>query len=185
MVRESQKTASSLVLESSLQTFFFDELLKVNQKFQAPLPNETIFYSSLVMDRFGMSHEYFETVDGKVREKTLGLKLLESSHLSRRDQQRELKDIGDTALFLCGYFSESVNEKILDIKYYRDVGQMAYRRLDGFVPAFYDIQDFYKQLSDQFDTLTELMNIVQKETLGSEPQDSVLLFLNDSSLKVS
>jgi hypothetical protein len=155
---------SGLILESSLQTFFFDHLLEVNNKSIEPLPKETIYYSSLVMDRFGLSQEYFEEVDGKIRDKVLGLKLLQSGHFQGKKQQRELKDIGDTALFLCGFFSESVNPKILDLKYYREVGQIAYSRLDAHIPSFYDVQSFYRKLSHQFETLTTLMKIVQQNT---------------------
>jgi len=176
---------NSLILEASLQTFFFDQLQSVNQKSQIQLPNETIYYSSLVMDKFGHSHEYFEIVDGKVREKVLGMKLLESSHLSRREQQRELKDIGDTALVLCGFFSDSINErKLLDIKYYRDIGQAAYRRLNGIVPSFYDVDSFYDGLSRQFDILTNLMQIVQKTHLKKDDESGVHLILSQN-LKVS
>lgn len=172
---------NSLILEASLQAFFFEQLASANDKSQLKLPKETIYYSSLVMDRFGHSHEYFEMVDGRVREKVLGMKLLESGHLSRREQERSLKDIGDTALFLCGFFSDSINErKLLDIKYYRDVGQMAYQRLDSFAPSFCDVNSFYKKLSGQFDILTNLMQIVQQTHLSGESSDDVFLILGKS-----
>jgi len=178
-------SSSSLILNASLQTFFFDQLQSANKKSQVQLPNETIYYSSLVMDKFGHSHEYFETVDGRVREKVLGIKLLESTHLSRKEQQRELKDIGDTALILCGFFSDSINEKkLLDFKYYRDIGQTAYNRLDGFIPSFYDVDSFYSSLSRQFDLLTNLMQIVQQDHLRGDEQDSVHLIIN-KNLKAS
>ena len=179
MVRDN-----SLILDASLQTFFFDQLQSVNQKSQIQLPNEVIYYSSLVMDKFGHSHEYFEVVDGRVREKVLGMKLLESSHLSAREQQRQLKDVGDTALILCGFFSDSINErKLLDIKYYREIGQAAYLRLNSFVPSFYDVDSFYKGLSGQFDILTRLMQVVQRTHLKADESD-VHLIIN-KNLKVS
>lgn len=186
MVKHTSTCESSLILETSLQTFFFDQLLEINQKFQAPLPNETIFYSSLVMDKFGLSKEYFEFKDGKVKEKTLGLKLLESTQLTRKEQQRSLKDIGDTALFLCGYFSDSVNEKFNNLRYYRDIGQMAYRRLDSFVPSFYDVDSFYTQLSKQFESLANLMRIAQRENHDcANTDESMILFLNETKIKAS
>ena len=45
---------------------------------------------------------YFENVEGKVREKVLGVKLLECQELPNESKKRTLQDIGDTALFLCG-----------------------------------------------------------------------------------
>ena len=98
------------VLESSLQSYFYTQLQEFNKKSTEPLPNETIYYSSLVMDKFGDSGNYFETIEGKVREKVLGMKFLETSHMTREEKKRTLKDIGDTALLICGFFSESLNK---------------------------------------------------------------------------
>ena len=136
------------------------------------------------MDRFGLSQEYFEKVDGRVREKVLGLKLLESGQFEGKKQQRELKDIGDTALFLCGYFSDSVNNKILDISYYSDVGQMAYSRLNGYIPSFCDVTSFYRKLSEQFNTLTNLMRLVHIDNNHRDVSDAILI-LDKNKLKAS
>ncbi len=175
---------TELILETSLQSFFFDQLLEANQKFQRPLPNESIYYSSLVMDKFGLSKEYYEIIDGRVRDKVLGIKLMEASQMHRREQQRALQDIGDTALFMCGFFYDSINEKIVDYRYYQEIGQVAYSRLNSFIPSFYDVNSFYKSLSRQFETLANLMQIIQRKS--SDQQDSpVLLFINDHGLKVS
>lgn len=156
----------NLILENSLQAFFLDKLLELNRKTSHPLPTEAIYYSSQVMDRFGESEKYFELIEGKVREKTLGLKLMETSLLSIRRQKRELKDIGDTALLLCGFFSDSLNSKMVDAKYYQDVGQMAYHRLNTIVPSVYEIPRFYKKIAASFEFLSSLMRIIQQESFG-------------------
>lgn len=174
---------TSIILETSLQSFFYDELQSVNRKSSSPLPNETIFYSSLVMDKFIHAKEYFEVVEGKVREKTLGLKLLETHHLESRKRKVALQDIGDTALMLCGYFSDSVNEKIVDVKYYHDVGMSAYGQLNSLVTSFYDVQYFYKKLATQFNMLTRLIQIVQSTQSSNSSQDKqdAIYIINNAS----
>ncbi|EQC46816.1 hypothetical protein [Bacteriovorax sp. Seq25_V] len=184
MFKKPVNQQSELILETSLQSFFFDQLLEVNKKFQSPLPNETIYYSSLVMDKFGHSNEYYETVDGRVRNKILGIKLMESTQLERKEQQRSLQDIGDTALLMCGYFYDSINEKLVDYRYYQEIGQAAYSRLDAFVPSFYDVNSFYKILSSQFETLANLMQMVQK-TSSEYQTNPILLFANHHRVKAS
>jgi hypothetical protein len=176
--------SAGLVLESSLQAYFFDQLLEVNRRTSAPLPNETIFYSSLVMDKFGESQQFFELNDeGKVREKILGVKLLESTNLPKEKKKRVLQDIGDTALLLCGYFAESLNKKMVDTRYYQELGQIAYQRLDAFVPSFYEVPSFYRSLSRSFESISMLMGIVSKNLTNSHPSDQSLLFV--STRKVS
>lgn len=162
----SHQPTKDFVLESSLQSYFYTQLQEFNKKSMEPLPNETIYYSSLVMDKFGASGNYFEVIEGKVREKVLGIKFLEASNMTREERKRTLKDVGDTALLICGFFSESLNKKILDTKYYQDLGQRAYSHLNAEVPSAYDVPSFFNLLSVRFDQLATVMNLVSEKTLG-------------------
>lgn len=156
-------SASNLILENSLQVFFYDLLQDFNQKSLRPLPNEMIYYASLVMDNLGNSDKYFEEVEGKVREKVLGLKLLESYQLSREKQKLSVRDIGETALLLCGYFSESLNKKIIDTKYYSEIGMRAYGLLDSHVPTAFGTPGFFRKVSTHFFDITQLITLVSKK----------------------
>lgn len=171
-------TNKQIILETSLQSFFYDQLIEINQKCSRPLPNETIFYSSLVMDQFGESEKYFEIEDGRVRDKILGTKLLESSQKSKGEQKRMLKDVGDTALLICGYFSDSLNPKIVDMSYYQELGQIAYRRLNNFVPEFYNYPEFFSVMSDKFQAMTDLMGLLSKHNQDQGELNSFFLITN-------
>jgi len=176
--------SSEIILETSLQSFFFDQLTEVNKKSLHPLPQETIFYSSTVMDKYSESENYFETVEGRIREKILGLKLLESQSMNRQSQKRILNDIGDTALFMCGYFSESTNKKLVDTRYYMSLGKMAYERLHYFKPDYLEIPSFYLNLSRAFCTITLLIGTVAQKLQGDGQE--ILFFVNGPvGLKVS
>jgi hypothetical protein len=166
-----------LILESSLQVFFYDHLQEFNRMSLTPLPNETIFYSSLVMDSYGDSTKFFEQVDGKSREKILGIKLLEASQMTKEKQKAALRDVAETSLLICGYFSDSLNKKIIDIKYYQDLGKIAYSRLNAFTPEAYDMPSFYKVMASSFNDITLLMNLVSKKY--SSDRDMPWLILKD------
>ena len=99
------------------------------------------------MDKFALSANYFEQNEGKTSEKVLGIKLLKSLHLSKNMQKKEIKEVGDLTLFLCGIFPESLNKKIVDISYYRDLGKMAYGRLNHLVPSVYERPEFFDVLT--------------------------------------
>src|SRR5690606_6956095 len=184
-MKQDSSATQDLVLETSLQSFFFDELTRVNQKCSKPLPRETVYYSSIVLDQYGESVKYFETNEGKVREKVLGVKLLEACHLPRSKQARELRDIGDTALFLCGFFSDSLNTKIIDTSYYQQVGRSAYQRLNHLIPDAYEIPSFFDQLSRSFSSVTMLMNIVAEKMNKPDDFEGMLLFVGDRAIKAS
>ena len=169
------KKSSGLILENSLQSFFFDELKLLNDKSFRPLPNELIYYSSLVMDHFGESQNYFEFSEEGVKNKVLGIKMMEAAHLSTGAQKRRYREVGDTALFLCGYFSESVSRKIIDVGYYHSLGVSAYKKLNILVPEVYDVENFFKQFSHSFQSVTELMGIVSQKCQGDFADESILI----------
>jgi hypothetical protein len=160
MTKDAQRSETDLVLESSLQGFFYDQLSQVNKKSSKPLATEIIFYSSNVLDLYGDSKRYFEIVEGRVREKTLGIKLLESSQYSSSIQKQVVKDVADTALFMCGFFSDSLKAKIVDLSYYHQIGRDAYAMLNGLMPSYFEVNDFYKKMSYNFDCITSMLNVV-------------------------
>ena len=149
-----------IILSTNLKGFFFEGLSELNKKSLCPVPDSIIYYSSDVLDKFALSEDFFETSDGKVREKILGTKLLEASQYSRDEQKKVYKEVGDMSLLVCGYFSESVNKKIVDTQYYAQLGKMAYSHLNNVSPTFFDIPSFYGMVATCFESLTTLMTIM-------------------------
>jgi hypothetical protein len=60
---------SEIITVPSLKTFFFESLSKANKNSVCPLPEETLFYSSDVLERYSLSDEFFQVEGKKVREK--------------------------------------------------------------------------------------------------------------------
>ena len=130
------------------------------------------------MDKFSLSDQLFEMVEGRKRDKILGIKLLESSQYSGRKKKEIVSDVAETSLFICGYFADSVKDKLVDIGYYREIGQSAYQMLNSMVPSFYEIDSFYYSVSKNFDVLARLMNLVQKNSSGHFDEVSPYLIID-------
>jgi hypothetical protein len=161
---------NKIILSANLKGFFFDGLSELNKKSLCPVPEAVIYYSSDVLDKFALSEDFFETSDeGKVREKILGMKLLEATQSSRDEQKKIYKEVGDMSLMVCGYFSQSVNKKIVDTQYYAQLGKMAFSHLNNVTPTFLDIPSFYGMVATCFESLTTLMTILAtKDNLESD-----------------
>ncbi len=168
------RSFENLSLESSLQVYFFDRLQEFNKKSINPIRPEFVYYSSLIMDHYGDANKYFEKVDGKTREKILGIKLMESSQYPKEKQKIILKDIAETSLLLCGYFSDSLNKKIVDTKYYQEIGMLAFNRLNSFQNRAFDIAGFFEMMAKNFQCITSLMNLVSSEQ-EANPQNVLLI----------
>jgi len=159
---------NKIILSANLKGFFFEGLSEINKKSLCPVPESIIYYSSGVLDKFALSQDFFETSEGKVREKILGTKLLEATQFNRDEQRKIYKEVGDMSLLVCGYFSESVNKKIVDTHYYAQLGKMAYSHLNNVTPTFLDIPSFYGMVSTCFESMTTMMTILASKNRGEE-----------------
>jgi len=157
---QSPEADKKIILQSNLQGYFFERLNALNKKSLCPVPESVIFYSSDVLDKFALSQDFFEVSEGKIREKILGIKLLEASKLNRDEQKRVYKDVADMSLMVCGFFFESTQKKLVDNQYYSQIGKMAYSHLDSVAPSFLDIPSFYNMFATCFESITTLMSLM-------------------------
>ncbi|MBL7664250.1 MAG: hypothetical protein JNM93_03900 [Bacteriovoracaceae bacterium] len=170
----AENKRQDIITVPSLQSYFFESLTEINRNLVHPLPEKALYYSSDVLEKFSISSEYFETEDGKVREKILGEKFLMATSKSFEEQKRIYKDIGDTSLILCGYFSDSISKKIVDRSYYKNLGVTAYKRLNSVVPSLLDMPSFFEILAYSFDGLTQIISEVASRD-QSDPQKHLVV----------
>jgi hypothetical protein len=170
----SQDSKSGIITVPSLSSYFFESLLEVNRESVCPVLEETLLYSSDVLEKFSSSEEFFEVNEGKVREKILGEKLLKATAEPFEIQKAIYKDIGDTSLFLCGYFGEATNKRIVDRSYYRNLGITAFSRLNSLIPRALDIPSFFNVLATSFEPITTIISEVAAQD-ASDPQRHLII----------
>jgi hypothetical protein len=173
---------SKILLGTNLQTFFYNQLQEFNKRSLKPLSQQTIFYSSMVMENYGDSTKFFEQVNDRTKEKILGIKLMESTQFPREKQKIVLKDIAETSLLICGYFHDSLNKKIIDARYYEDIGKIAYTRLNSFSPEAYDVPSFFKLIAGHFSEVTLLMGLLSKKYSSESDPALPWLILKDRKI---
>ena len=66
-----------------------------------------------------------------IEDRPLGLQLLQAQQASPRERRSRLREIGDTSLFLSGFWGDSLGGKMVDVDYYISLGGMAYAELAG------------------------------------------------------
>jgi hypothetical protein len=62
-------------------------------------------------------------------ETPLAILYIRAVQASRAERTRLLRTMGDTALFVSGFFSDSLSHKLVDLGYYKAMGGHAYARL--------------------------------------------------------
>ena len=144
---------------SSVDAFFYEVLSEALDRRQVEISDETGSYLVGLLGEFSRS---------RITDEPLALKWLESRHGSSGDRVRALKEVGDTTLYVAGFFAESLDRKLVDSEYYISLGEAAYgelaRRMGGS-----SLRQIYEELAVGFpgfvDVLTEVRGAVD---MGSD-----------------
>ncbi|MAX65628.1 MAG: hypothetical protein QF441_14005 [Bacteriovoracaceae bacterium] len=150
--------SSILTTDESLTQFFYKSLNKVNKKSLCPLPEEFILYSSEVLNKYAFSENFFENVDGKVNEKTLGVHLLEANQKTASERKLIYQDVGDTILVQLGFFPNRIKRKQITESYYLNLGKVAYSNMEKLNCTFYDIPNFYDLFSSSLEGVVKVLS---------------------------
>ncbi|MEO1173462.1 MAG: hypothetical protein AAFX94_15620 [Myxococcota bacterium] len=92
-----------------------------------------------------------------------------------------LKELGDIALYVAGFFTEFIERSLVDIDYYISMGGSAYAslaQLVGAQPTGETFAELYEAMGERFSELVDLLNEMRAKAL-SPSSDTELLRLYD------
>jgi len=157
------------ILRSESPTEFFRELVETAMQNQRVSAHElTSFYVVNLLTGF---------VQGDVRAddgEPLGTRLARALQTAGVAQRDRLRQVGDRSLFISGFFSDSLNHSLVDIDYYIQLGECAYRSLAR--NADRTLGDVFDELSDKFTTFVDVLGEVSERTSLSSNADVLRLY---------
>jgi hypothetical protein len=96
----------------------------------------------------------------------LGVKLAEAQTQLPEARTKCLKLIGDTSLYMSGFFADALARKLVDVDYYMSIGGTAYRQLAGTQPVN-QMAPVYRELAARFaDFVAVLGDIRQRSSFA-------------------
>jgi hypothetical protein len=126
----------------------------------------TEFYLvNLLAGFLGRERLFVEDDDGTVRAEPLALILLRALQSDRRTRAAQLKRLGDTALFVSGFFGDSLARSTVDLDYYIAMGGRAYGTLaetergPGLDGLYGELSERFGQFVDLFAEIAELSDL--------------------------
>ena len=96
---------------------------------------------------------FMEQEDGSVQAEPLALILLRALQADRRTRAASLRRLGDTALFVSGFFGDSLARTHVDVGYYISMGERAYGTL---AETERGLDDLYGELASRFGQFVDL-----------------------------
>ena len=93
-------------------------------------------------------------------QEALGVRLMTALQSAGFVQRDGLRRVGDTSLFISGFFGESLSRSLVDVDYYIDLGERAYgclARQEG--EAFAEV---FEELAEKFGALVDVLTEVSE-----------------------
>jgi hypothetical protein len=172
--------ASNILLQTD--DFFAEavsDALKSRKITTSPLANE--YLVKLLTHYIFADNLFDETTDGgKKTRSTLAELYLKAMNSETNIRYDLLKKLGDTSLYISGFFSESLNRKVVDVSYYVNMGESAFHSLANTVSEE-AYSNLYKDFSKHFVKYMEALNYISKQT--NLKKDSNLLKLYENYQK--
>jgi hypothetical protein len=95
----------------------------------------------------------------RITDTPLGIQLAEAP-ADPGERVRRLKQVGDTSLYVSGFFAESLGRKLVDVDYYASIGSSAYSELANRLAG--SLTEVYRELAARFPAFVEVLAEVRR-----------------------
>lgn len=109
-----------------------------------------------------------EMTTARLTDEPLGVKLAQPT-LDAAERVKTLKQVGDTSLYVAGFFAESLSRSLVDVDYYVGIGQNAYAQLARSLSAQKSLTEVYEELAEKFPRFVDVLGEVRKRVDFATP----------------
>jgi len=110
---------------------------------------------------------------GLTDDEALGVRLMRALQAGGTAQRDGLRRVGDTSLFISGFFSDSLNRGLVDVDYYMQLGERAYGSLARRDETLGDVFD---ELAEKFGAIVDVLTEVSEQTAMTNGGDVMRLY---------
>jgi hypothetical protein len=100
----------------------------------------------------------------KVDAEPLVIKMAQATVATPDERVKALKEVGDTTLYVSGFFADSLTRRLVDVEYYIALGEAAYSQLAGMRSAANQNQllhEVYGELSQKFPRFVDVLQAIR------------------------
>src|SRR5215470_7686108 len=157
-----------LKVNGSIAEFFHDRVSEAirNQGIDATTPTECYLVNLLA-----------DFTKSPPDDQPLALKL--AAAVSSPDERvRQLKDVGDTSLYISGFFADSLQRRLVDVDYYIQLGERAYGDLARHfqVTRHAEAGEVYIELHEKFPRFVDVLAEISEKSSMTSNQGVVQLY---------
>jgi hypothetical protein len=151
----------------TLESFFSEKLGEALRDQRVEADARTEYYLVQLLAAYGAQ---------PVDDSPLGVKLLAAREAAPPERRRQLREVGDTSLFVSGFWSDSFARRLVDIDYYIGLGGTAYGELartgDGW--ARDPFGQVYQELAENFARFVGVLAVLSRACTQTRTAHDVL-----------
>lgn len=170
-----RSTSDRVLPVANLREYFRESIDSVITKQGVHVDPHAAHYVVNLLTLFSRSEDLYESRGDSYGLRPLALMLADAAEASNSAERNfSLQRIGDVALFISGFFADSLANKAVDIDYYVYMGENAYGSLSEEIRGTFRGEAFaaiYKELAIKFQILVDVLNEVRDGTRQSSDID--------------
>jgi hypothetical protein len=154
--------------------FFRDQVTNAAQSLKLQLNDDIEFYLVNLLCEFINPAQLSIDEDMAVLDTPLALMLKKALESSPDTQIKVYKRLGDTSLYLAGYFQDYFNRKTFDVGYYINMGAAAYNQTSTLMRTHKNDSHFskvYLSMAQDFRSLVNLVAEISESTPLASKRD--------------
>lgn len=173
----------------SPQDFFRTQVNDASKALALSLPDEIEFYLVNLLCEF-VNPNAMQIDQTNVFDTPLALLLAKALESPPDDQIKVLKRLGDTSLYVSGYFQDCFKRKAVDVSYYIDMGSVAYGHTAQLMKSYRGDTHFsrvYTTLAHEFRKLVAVISEIAETLLVGRTEDLLNTYIkwqNTQSVKL-
>jgi hypothetical protein len=141
----------AVVGHASVDSYFREVLIEALGRAKVEATPGTEFYLVGLLGEF---------TKARISDEPIALKLAKTERAE--DRVAALKEIGDTTLYVSGFFAESFSRQLIDVDYYIGMGGAAYSELASRLKSS-SVAEVYAELSANFPRFVDVLHCVRSQ----------------------
>ncbi len=149
--------SDKILVGKSAQEYFRELVTDTLARRQVRIQEATEFYLvNLLSQHLQRERLFTEGPDGEASAEPLALILKRALEGDREARWRNLKRLGDTSLFVSGFFGDSLARSLVQVDYYIAMGERAYDALAEDARGPVGAQELFGELAERFPQFVDL-----------------------------